>query len=51
MKSLLLLFQALIFLVGSSQAANLKNDQIKLIYDTDVNNELDDQHALGYLLF
>ena len=27
------------------------DDRIKVIFDTDANNELDDQHALAYLLF
>lgn len=28
-----------------------KKDKLKVIFDTDANNELDDQHALAYLLF
>jgi len=27
------------------------SEKIRLIFDTDANNELDDQHALAYLLF
>ena len=27
------------------------DDRIKVVFDTDANNELDDQHALAYLLF
>ncbi len=29
----------------------MENDKIKVIFDTDANNELDDQHALAYLIF
>src|SRR5690606_15322219 len=28
-----------------------KNSRIPVIFDTDANNEVDDQHALAYLLF
>lgn len=30
---------------------NHPDDRMKVIFDTDANNELDDQHALAYLLF
>ncbi|MCL1822090.1 MAG: nucleoside hydrolase, partial [Prolixibacteraceae bacterium] len=30
---------------------NRENEKIDVIFDTDTNNELDDQHALAYLLF
>ena len=32
-------------------AAKITPSKIKVIYDTDANNELDDQHAQAYLLF
>ena len=35
----------------SSSSQPVKDDRIKVIFDTDANNELDDQHALAYLLF
>lgn len=53
----LLGFTCLGFLVFSCKSsANHKNniskaDKIRVIFDTDANNELDDQHALAYLLF
>ena len=34
-----------------TNAAPDTDDRIKVIFDTDANNELDDQHALAYLLF
>jgi len=30
---------------------NSESNKIKVVFDTDANNELDDQHALAYLLF
>lgn len=46
----------LFFIVLSSTIGCQKNEnkiekQIRVIFDTDTNNELDDQHALAYLLF
>ena len=29
----------------------VSDERIRVIFDTDANNELDDQHALAYLLF
>lgn len=37
--------------ISFSGAYGAQVDKIKLIFDTDANNELDDQHALAYLLF
>jgi inosine-uridine nucleoside N-ribohydrolase len=58
MKSITVLFLFLFLLVGgcgqSRKDNNQKeNDQTKkrVLFDTDTNNELDDQHALAYLLF
>src|SRR5690606_1197869 len=33
------------------QSATQTREKIRVIFDTDANNELDDQHALAYLLF
>jgi len=45
----------LIFLLTNCNNINnrdkLSSDKISVIFDTDANNELDDQHALAYLLF
>ena len=46
-KITLTLFILLNLLAGSLQSA----DKIRVLFDTDANNELDDQHALAYLLF
>jgi purine nucleosidase len=44
---------ALIFVLGcnvlNSQAADA--EKIRIVLDTDANNELDDQHAIAYMLF
>ena len=51
MKSIFaLLIIALIFVGCSTQEKNAPK-KIRVIFDTDTNNELDDQHALAYLLF
>ncbi|MBX2815922.1 MAG: nucleoside hydrolase [Saprospiraceae bacterium] len=36
---------------NSDPQAEAANDRLPVIFDTDANNELDDQHALAYLLF
>jgi inosine-uridine nucleoside N-ribohydrolase len=53
-----LLFLFSIFLIYScgksespSKGENLKSNKIRVILDTDANNELDDQHAIAYMLF
>jgi purine nucleosidase len=46
----LTVFFIIIFIAGYIQAAE-KSNKIKVLFDTDANNELDDQHALAYLLF
>lgn len=65
MKSIYLLLIALLFIVGcgpkpsgSESTADVPDsmalptdDRIPVIFDTDANNELDDQHAIAYLLF
>ncbi len=37
-------------IVDKENGAEKSNPKIKLIFDTDANNELDDQHALAYML-
>jgi hypothetical protein len=46
-----LLFLGLLFLNGCITIREKPVEKIPLIFDTDTNNELDDQHALAYLLF
>ena len=49
----LALISGLMFLIlfsGCNTASNSEPDGIPVIFDTDANNELDDQHALAYLL-
>ena len=36
---------------GNSGVNKMKNEKIRVILDTDANNELDDQHAIAYMLF
>lgn len=36
---------------GKNQAKSRQTDMIPVILDTDANNELDDQHAIAYMLF
>lgn len=35
----------------SMQASEMSQEKIRVLLDTDANNELDDQHAIAYLLF
>ena len=58
MQKLNLLFVFLIVMLNMQCAGPVNNQQhdrakekIRVIFDTDANNELDDQHALAYLLF
>ena len=51
MKPYYLFIVYLIFLFGCTSKENPKREKIRVIFDTDTNNELDDQHALAYLLF
>ena len=47
----ILSFLLMIFLVSSCNSSSEESDSgIPVIFDTDANNELDDQHALAYLL-
>jgi purine nucleosidase len=47
-----LLIVLLIFTFICCQKSEVKSERkIRVIFDTDTNNELDDQHALAYLLF
>ena len=51
---ILALLWVILFCGGATTQAQDKNqvkDKIKVILDTDANNELDDQHAIAYLLF
>ena len=41
----------LVGLLGVFSAAPLQAERIRVLFDSDANNELDDQHALAYLLF
>src|SRR5688572_26667066 len=36
---------------GCTSSEKVAPKKIRMIFDTDTNNELDDQHALAYLLF
>lgn len=36
---------------GAQNANRQQNQKARILFDTDANNELDDQHALAYLLF
>src|SRR6056297_2129143 len=55
MKHLLLLLLSTYFLLTQCQAEqkvqNHQSEKIRIILDTDANNELDDQHAIAYMLF
>jgi len=56
MKYLKALFLIVITLLGvncqsTKQEKEVAQHKIRVIFDTDTNNELDDQHALAYLLF
>ena len=52
---ILSLFASLIFFMGCKPEAPkneaTKSNKIRVILDTDANNELDDQHAIAYMLF
>lgn len=41
----------LAMIVLAMTTGHLQADKMRVIFDTDANNELDDQHALAYLLF
>ena len=50
----ILILACFAILIGCNESKNqdsLKKDKLSVIFDTDANNELDDQHALAYLLF
>ena len=49
--SRLLTVAALTGLLGLFSSAPLQAERIRVLFDSDTNNELDDQHALAYLLF
>ena len=52
MKNLLLIsLSVLLIAVSYAGSCTKTEDRIPVIFDTDANNELDDQHALAYLLF
>lgn len=52
MKNILLVSLKVLLVVFSFAGSFTKTDKrIPVIFDTDANNELDDQHALAYLLF
>ena len=37
--------------LGVSMESTIGSEKVRIILDTDANNELDDQHAIAYLLF
>lgn len=45
------LFLSSLILISVAFHAESADERIRVIFDTDANNELDDQHALAYLLF
>ena len=47
----LLLLLLSLFLTMCGSRSDSQDNRIKVVFDTDANNELDDQHALAYLLF
>lgn len=47
----MIFLSALAFCVILISCSNPEEKKIKVLFDTDANNELDDQHALAYLLF
>lgn len=49
--SRLLVVAALVGLLGLFSSAPLQAERTRVLFDSDANNELDDQHALAYLLF
>ncbi|MBX2898951.1 MAG: hypothetical protein KF775_04850, partial [Cyclobacteriaceae bacterium] len=49
MKAYLIL--VFVLLMGCSVPQKEPAPKIRVVFDTDTNNELDDQHALAYLLF
>lgn len=51
-KLICVLVLSMVFLTGCKKdAPENAREKIRVIFDTDANNELDDQHALAYLLF
>ena len=50
MKIMLILFSLFLLSCTGSQP-NQSSEKIRVLFDSDTNNELDDQHALAYLLF
>lgn len=48
--SLVILIPVLLTTCGREQPATKTEEKMRVIFDTDANNELDDQHALAYLL-
>jgi len=51
MKSVIKLLLILFLITGCQPKEKPSQKKIRVIFDTDTNNELDDQHALAYLLF
>lgn len=49
--SFVILIPALLIACRREQPATKTEEKMRVIFDTDANNELDDQHALAYLLF
>jgi purine nucleosidase len=57
MKAIILFLIASVLIISACQSksdddtSGAKSDKIRVIIDSDANNELDDQHAIAYLLF
>jgi purine nucleosidase len=47
----LVLMTALMIVTTRSQTSRQRGERIRLLLDTDANNQLDDQYAIGYMLF
>ncbi len=47
----LLTLAAVVGLLSLFTSASLQAEKIRVLFDSDANNELDDQHAIAYLLF
>lgn len=47
----MIFFSALALCITLVSCSSPKEKKIKVLFDSDANNELDDQHALAYLLF
>jgi inosine-uridine nucleoside N-ribohydrolase len=51
MKTSTVYFLSTLLFLGITVSCKQKPNKIKVLFDTDANNELDDQHAMAYLFF